>query len=45
MRPRPLARSRHYDEEIAAALDTLSSRVIALGEFIENKRRPRREGR
>jgi hypothetical protein len=32
-------------EEIAAALDTLSSRAIALGEFIENKRRPRREGR
>jgi hypothetical protein len=31
-------------EEIAAALDTLSSRAIALGEFIENKRRSRREG-
>ena len=32
-------------EEIAVALDKLSSRAIALGEFIENKRRPRRESR
>ena len=30
-------------EEIAAALDTLSSRAIALGEFMQNKRRPGRE--
>lgn len=30
-------------EEIAAALDTLSSRAIALGEFIQNKRRAERE--
>jgi hypothetical protein len=41
-----LVRSRAPDittEEIAAALDMLSSRAIALGEFIHNKRRPGRE--
>jgi hypothetical protein len=32
-------------EEIAAALDTLSFRAIALGELIQNKRRPGRESR
>ena len=32
-------------DEIAAALDMLSSRAIALGEFIQNKRRPGRESR
>ena len=30
-------------EEIAAALDTLSSRAIALGEFMRKKRRTERE--
>ena len=43
-----LVRSRAPDvttEEIVAALDTLSSRAIALGEFIQNKRRPGRVSR
>jgi hypothetical protein len=43
-----LVRSRAPDvttEEIAAALDMLSSRVIALGELIQSKRRPGCESR
>jgi hypothetical protein len=42
-----LVRSRSPDvttDEIAAALDVLSARAIALREFMQNKRRPVHEG-
>jgi hypothetical protein len=43
-----LVRSRSPDvttQEIAAALDVLSARAVALREFMQNKRRPVRESR
>ena len=43
-----LVRSRAPDvttQEIAAALDVLSARVVALRELMQNKRRPVRESR